>query len=157
MGQNSPVPDPTPPPPAPPAPPAPPDPAELTRLQTENASQARALALAMARIDFPKADAAILDMFQGTAEGLRALAEKLHAKELEREAALSHSSTAPAPTPGPGGSTTADQAALARYNELKAKVMSKRAEPHEVEEFSNLAYAKGWNQHQADRKVGARA
>ena len=156
MGQNSPVPDPTPPPPPPPPPP--PDP-EIARLQAENARQARDLALATARADFPEADVAILGMFQGSPEDLRKMAESLHAKELERKAALSHS-PGPAPTPGPGGSPPAADVAAARYSELKSKVMGRYAEPWERDEFERLSYAQGWNQHMADRRggtTGARA
>jgi hypothetical protein len=161
MGQNSPVPDPTPAPPAPPAPP-PPDP-ELARLQAENAAQARQLALAQTRIDFPQADAAILGMFQGSPEDLRKMAESLHAKELERQAALSHSS-GPAPTPGPGGTPSPEDAVRARYEELKRKVLGRYADPAERDEFENLSFGRGWNQHMSDRKsntstgfTGARA
>lgn len=153
MGQNAPVGDPpTPPPPAPPIPP-PPDP-ELARLQTENAAQARQLALAQASIDFPEADRTLLGMFQGTPEDLRKVAESLHAKELERKAALSHGS-GPAPTPGPGGAPNEGDARAARFKELRTKVMGRYAEPHEREEFEGLAYGALWNQHMADRKNGA--
>jgi hypothetical protein len=135
-----------------------PDP-ELERLRTENATTTRALALATTRLDFPKADPTILETFQGSPEGLRAMAEKLHAKELEREAALAaaHStSTTPASTPGPGSSTTADEAAAAEYRTLKIKVLGRYAEPHEVERFNTLAFAQGWNNHQAERRAATR-
>lgn len=155
MGQNAPVGDPpVPPAPAPPAPPAPPPPdPELARLQTENAAQARQLALAQARLDFPNSDAETLGMFQGTVDDLRKLAERLHTKESERMAALSHG-PGPAPTPGPGGAPSAGDVALARYNELRPKIQGRYAEPHEVIEFEKLAYQKVWNQHMQDRKDG---
>jgi len=146
MGQNPPAGDQTP----PPVPPPQPDP-EIARLQAENAAQARALALAQARADFPQADASILETFQGTPENLRAMAEKLHAKELERQAALSHG-PGPAPIPGPGGSPSPADAANARYAELKSKVLTRYAEPWEREEFERLSFGRGWNQHMADRK-----
>lgn len=151
MGQNAPAGDPPTPPP-PPAPP-PPDP-EIARLQTENAAQARQLALAQTRLEFPQADATILDTFEGSPENLRKLAESLHAKELERQAALSHS-PGPAPTPGPGGAPSDGDAKRARFAELRTKVMGRYAEPHEREEFEGLAYGTLWNQHMADRKAGA--
>ena len=147
MSQEDPTPTPD------PTPPPPPDP-ELDKLRAQNADQARALALAQARIDFPKADAEVLSLYQGTAEGLRSLAEKLHAKELEF---ASRPGTTPAGTPGPGGSITADEAKATRYRELQAKVLAKRADPWETEEFGQMAFAAGWNQHQVERKAGVRA
>jgi hypothetical protein len=140
--------DPTPTPPEPT-----PEAAELARLRAESAIQTRALALAQARIDYPKADAEILATFEGTAEALRGFAEKLHTKTLEIEA---RQAAPPAPTPGPGGSTTAEEAAATRYRELQTRVLGRFAEPHERQEFLDMAFAKGWNQHNADRKTGVR-
>jgi hypothetical protein len=128
--------------------------AELVRLRAENATQVRALALAQAKIDFPKADAEILSAFEGTAEALRGFAEKLHTKTLELEA---RQAAPPTPTPGPGGSTSAEEAVATRYRELRTKVLGRYAEPHERQEFLDLAFAHGWNSHNVERKVGVRA
>lgn len=146
---GDPTPDPTPTPiPTPP----PPDP-EKEQLIKLNAEQAKALALAQTRLDFPKANGELLAQFQGTPEAMRAFAEKLHAYELARE--VKPSATSPTPAPGPGTGTTAEDAAIAHYNELRQKVLVYRnAEPWEREEFDNLAFARGWNQHQAERKAG---
>ncbi len=149
MGQNAPTPEPipTPVPPPTPDPPPPPAPDEaVVQLQQQNA-------LLQARVDFPNADAAILGQFQGTAEGLRQLAESLHKKESERLAVLSHS-PGPAPTPGPGGGASADDVRRARYAELSRKVQGRYADPIELEEFGQMAYSNLWNQHMADRTKG---
>jgi hypothetical protein len=141
----TPVPDPTPPPP-------PPDPssAEVQKLQELNAKQARELALAQARLDFPKADADVLGKFQGTVDDLRGFAKTLH----EREAARQPTSP-PAPVPGPGNSTTAEDQANAEYATLRNKVIVQRsAEPWEVQRFGDLAFGRLINQHAADRKSG---
>jgi hypothetical protein len=146
-----PVPDPTPTPTPEPTPP-PPDP-ELEKLRQINAQQSRALALAQARVDFPRADAELLEQFQGTGEQIRSFAEKLHAKELARTP-----NPPPVSVPGPGNSTTAEDQVAARYAELKTKVLVYRnAEPYEREEFSQMAFAQTWNKHQADRKAGRSA
>jgi len=131
-----------------------PDPTEIEALRKLNADQARALVLAQARLDFPKADGELLSQFQGTPEALRSFAEKLHAHELARTPAPSPVTPA-APTPGPGNASTPEDLAAARYNELRTKTLVHRnAEPWERDEFSQMAFAKGWNAHQADRKLG---
>lgn len=152
MGQNAPA---TETPPAPPAPqqPSPIDPAEFARLQQQNAQQARDLALAQARADFPNADKDLLGMFQGSPEDLRKMAETLHTKESERLAALSRTPGL-APTPGPGGTPSPEDAQRARYQELRTKVLGRYAEPFEREEFEKLGYAALWNGHMADRRDG---
>lgn len=130
---------------------------EVAKLLEITARQSRELALAQARLDFPKADAEILGTFQGTPEAMRAMAEKLHTKEAERETALAAAAaTPPAPTPGPGGATSPDEAKVARYRELQTKVMGRYAEPFEREEFLTLAFANGWNAHNAERKTAVR-
>lgn len=140
----------------PPVAPVTPDP-EVAKLLEITARQAKELALAQARIDFPKADAEILASFEGTGEALRGMAEKLHKKELERDAAIQAAiPSPPAATPGPGGSTSAVDAEAIRYSELKTKVMGRYAEPHEVQSFLDLAFKNGWNAHNAERKVAVR-
>jgi hypothetical protein len=154
MGQNAPVGDPPVPPvpPVPPTPdPTPPPPAPLDNGALVQLQQANALL--QARIDFPNADASILSQFQGTAEGLRGLAESLHKKESERLAAMSQH-PGPAPTPGPGGSQTTADAERARYAELARKVQGRYADPLEIDEFGKMAYGALWNQHMIDRKNG---
>lgn len=150
------TPDPTPPvgdppPTPPPAPPAPdPSSAEVQKLQELNAKQARELALAQARIDFPKADADILGKFQGTVDDLRGFAKTLH----EREAARQPTSP-PAVVPGPGGTTTAEDQNNAEYLALRNKVIVLRsAEPWEIQRFSDMAFGRLINQHASDRKTG---
>jgi hypothetical protein len=138
-------------------PPVVPDP-EIANLLAINARQQKELALAQARIDFPKADAEILATFEGTAEALRGMAEKLHGRELEREAAIKAAtpSSPPALTPGPGGSTSAADAEAILYGQLKTKVMGRYAEPHEVQTFLDLAFKNSWNTHQAERRSAVR-
>lgn len=134
-----------------------PDP-QIAQLLEITARQAKELALAQTRLDFPKADAEILASFEGTPEALRGMAEKLHKREVERDAAIA-AATPPAPpagTPGPGGSTTAADAEAIKYSELSAKVKGRYAEPWEVQTFLDLAFKNGWNSHNAERKVAVR-
>lgn len=149
MAANDPTPTPDPTPVPDPTPPTPPEPDELGKLRAQNAAQARDLALAQARLEFPKADAEILGKFQGTVDDMRAFAKSLHDREAARPV------TTPAvPTPGPGNSTTAEDQAIARYRELRYKVITARsAEPWERDEFETLSFNKMWNQHAADRKA----
>lgn len=145
----------------------------------------REMEILKARLDFPLADQDILKLLHGSAEEIRAVAEKTHKQQLAIQAAqqtppppqppapvapaagqppapapvqpqqTTQPAPGPAPVPGPGQVTPVDNLGDARYNELKYKVEIGTAEPHERQEFFMSAYRNAWNEHTT--KMAARA